>query len=146
MIRQILLLTIILAGCGPRNSSRLPTPAVLSHCFLLTVTDSAHSSPHIYVPRGLNLGTAGPRRTLQVGTLVPDTGDVGALWRLVPPDSLIVDFVPASTGVAVMSGIRLYTRVNDTVLTGKAVFWSDLLGPEMATPILGRRVSCPAGA
>src|SRR5512143_1065286 len=146
MHRLILVLTVLVAGCRPSSGSRLPTPTALSHCFVLNVIDSAHSSLKIQLPRGLNLGTTGPRGTLYLGSLVPDTGDLRALWRLLPPVSLIVDCVPASTGMAVMDGLRLYTRVNDSVLTGKAVLWSDEIGSEVSVPIAGWRVSCPAGA
>ena len=148
---KILTVTVFVTGCGHQGFSRGPAPQVFLHCFTLTAGDSstAYIGQTPQLPRAINLGTTAKRRAgrtpLQVGTLIPETGDLRALWRLRPPDSLIIDLVPASTGMALMSGTTLYTRVNDTLITGKAVFWSDEIDTEHTVPIVGRRVSCPAG-
>ncbi len=149
---KVCFLTTFLAACGHQGLPRLPAPEVFLHCFTLTAGKwtAFHPEPEPQLPRAINLGTTKQRRgrlsPLQVGTLVPDTGDTRVLWRLAAPDSLIIAFVPASTGIALMSGLTLYARVNDTLLVGKAVFWSDEVGPEMSVPVMGRWVSCPAGA
>ena len=143
MIRNLLGLTIVLSGCGRHAGFSLPAPDVLSLCVTLQTSDSA---PRLWLPRALNLGTAKRGDVpLQVGTLIPDTTEVIALWRLIPPDSLVIDFVP-SAGVAVMGGIRLHMRLADSLVTGKEIYWSDEIGPEISTTILGRVVRCPAGA
>jgi hypothetical protein len=144
MITRLFAVTTLLAACGSQTSSRLPAPEVLVRCYILEVGDPA---PKVFVPRALNLGTTKRGNgLLHVGQLIPDKGELAALWHLEPPDSLIVDFVPASGGVSVMSGIRLNTRVTDSVITGKAIYWTDEIGPEISTPITGRLASCPAGA
>ena len=143
MITKVLSLTIVLGGCGSHTGFSLPAPDVLSLCFTLQTTDSAQG---LFLPRALNLGTAryGDAR-LQVGTLIPETTKLIALWRSIPPDSLVIDFVP-STGVAVMGGIRLHIRLSDSLVIGKEIYWSDLIGPETSNAIMGRVVRCPAGA
>ena len=143
MIRNLLTLTIVLGGCATHAGSSLPAPDVLSLCFTIQTLDSA---PRLLLPRALNLGTARHGDVqLQVGTLIPDTTRLVALWHIIPPDSLVIDFVPR-TLVGLMSGIRLHIRWSDSLVTGKEVYWSDDIGPEISTTVMGRVVRCPAGA
>ena len=134
-------LIVILGGCLSKGSSRLPNPDTLVHCF--TLRAAAPSNAHL--PRALNLGIL-KRNQLHLGILVPDSADMRALWRLVPPDSLIVDFVPAATGMGILNGTRLRLRLSEPIAQGKAVFWSDEVGSEQSVPVIGTSVPCPAGA
>ena len=148
----IILLITLAAGCGPHAFSGVPAPDTLLHCFTLSEADSSarRSGPPPQVPRAINLGTTSKgrlgRSPLYVGTVTPNPDDLRALWRLTPPDSLIIDLVPASTGMPLFMGTTLRTRISDTLLEGKAIFWSDEVGSEHAIPIIGKRVTCPAGA
>jgi hypothetical protein len=144
MTKRLLGTTIILIACGPHSRAAWPTPKTLLLCFTLQVTNTDRK---LQLPRALNLGTAkrGDAQA-QVGRLVPPGHDELALWHFTTPDSITIDVVPASSGVTVMSGVRLYASITDSLVTGNALFWTDEIGGETITPFTGRLVPCPAGA
>ena len=153
--RNALLVSVILAACTHQPPG-VPRPSTLLYCYVLSAGPWYLLGPGrtrvtvasvADLPRAINLGTVHGRKSpLQVGTLVPDTGDVRVLWRLLQPDSLVLDFVPAKGGFTFLEGIRLQARVVDDSLVGEAARWSDAMGYEPTAPVVGRRVRCPAGA
>lgn len=112
--RNWIVASVVLAGCTQQPPG-WPKPSTLVSCYVLSAEPWYVQGPFGvrrtvasagYLPRGINLGTARVRASvLQVGTLVPDTGDMRVLWQE-PPDSLVIKFVPADDGL-LMQGIRL---------------------------------------
>src|SRR5512143_411273 len=146
-IHKLLLLCTAVAACAHQLTPSLPAPTALLYCYQLTAgrwsTSYGQTAP--VLPSAINLGnTQGGRSPLQVGTLIPNASQMRALWRLAPPDSLLVDLVPG--GGVWLNGIRLNMRINGDSLMGEARMWSDEVGAQPTAPIIGRRVRCPAGA
>ncbi len=69
-----------------------------------------------------------------------------AVWRVIPPDSLVIEFVPPRASI-MFAGIRINARMHGDSIIGTAQYWSDALGAdEPRAAIVGASVRCPAGA
>lgn len=152
--RYSIIVSLVLAACTHQPPS-WPRPSSLVSCYVLSAEPWYVLGPGGlrrtvasagYLPRGIKLGTARVRASvLQVGTLVPDTGDMRVVWRHVFPDSLVLEFVPAGDGL-LMEGIRLELSVLGDSLAGMARSWSDEMSYQPVAPVTGHRVPCPVGA